>query len=128
MLHFDGIRWDTTELGLSATMLDMWGFGPDDLWAVGGETWRDGTWTRHIAAGTENADLWGSGSDDVWIGGMFELAHWNGSEWLMLAEASHGVTAIWGFAEDDVWVADDSELFHFDGSTWETTELVHYSG
>jgi hypothetical protein len=136
LARYDGSEWTLEDLSAAgagiSSVSTIWGTAPDDVWVGGDQSTAahfDGiTWTRYIAAGTENVALWGSGPDDVYVGGIFDVAHWDGTEWLNLEELFHGASAIWGFSADDVWVADDSDLSHFDGVTWETTELEGLGG
>jgi hypothetical protein len=131
LARYDGSDWEVIDLTREAAGISgvgtIWGTSPSDVW-VGGEQSTaahfDGTsWTRYIAAGTENVALWGSASDDVYVGGLFGVAHWNGAQWEPVEDDIRGASAVWGFSADDVWVADNHELFHFDGRIWDRTEL-----
>src|SRR6185369_928819 len=103
---------------------DLWGSGPNDLWAVGSEApnvsimhWDGATWSDGPSAIPVRGMLrqvWGSGPNDVWAigeanaafvegvlgtggtGGL--LMHWDGSFWQAVAtpDATDALFAIWG--------------------------------
>jgi len=131
LARYDGDSWEITDLSQAgagiSSVVTLWGTSPDDVWVAGEQSTAahfDGTtWTRHLAAGPDNAALWGAASDDVYVGSVFATDHWDGTQWVALEELDHGASAIWGSGADDVWIADDSDLSHFDGGAWETTEL-----
>ncbi|MBW2457987.1 MAG: hypothetical protein JRI68_26005 [Deltaproteobacteria bacterium] len=134
LARYDGSSWTLTTLSDEEPgiedVVEIWGSAPDDVWVVGSQSTAahfDGsTWQRYIAAGTDNSVVWGSGPDDVYVSGIFDLAHWNGTEWQELDPGwwSGSAEGIWGFGSDDVWLASGSdELAHLDGASWEIVEL-----
>ncbi|MCH8253407.1 MAG: hypothetical protein IID36_13245, partial [Planctomycetes bacterium] len=72
--HFDGTDWRKMKLPIVPLLVWVFGFAPDDVWAVGldgGVVHYDGAdWTR-IATGTSEDlwGIWGASSDDLWIVG-----------------------------------------------------------
>lgn len=82
------------------TLFGVWGSGPRDVWAVGGNI--DGTGT---AAGV------------VW--------HYDGNAWQNVADLPGGVGTrsalfkVWGRAANDVWVVGEGGVaLHWDGAAW----------
>ncbi len=83
--------------GADAVLYGVWGAGPGDVWAVGG--------------------------DPAGVGPRPALLHWDGSGWSPAAlppEAADLVLyKVWGTAADDAWaVGEGGLLLHFDGSAW----------
>jgi hypothetical protein len=138
---------------LRATLLCVWGTGPEDVFAVGGALGNgseslvlhyDGTrWTDLAAGGTET--FWwahGTRGTDVWaVGEKGRIAHWDGAK---LTAYASGTTAtlygVWAAAADDVWAvggtvgatqgggAPNDVLLHFDGSSWTPSPLPQTLG
>ncbi len=73
VLHFDGTRWDETQLETAVMMVDIWAFGPNDMWLVGGETlarYDGSTWEltnlNDQDPGIESVSaIWGNTPDDL---------------------------------------------------------------
>lgn len=62
--------------GTSVALSGVWGSGPHDVWAAGGDGiihWNGSPWSR-LTTGTSVglSGVWGSGPDDVWIVGGVE--------------------------------------------------------
>jgi hypothetical protein len=77
LLHFDGTAWTAVASGGGAGLTGLWGTGPDDVWATGG---------------------------DAMSG---ELLHFGGSSWstVWTTPASVGrLTSVWG-ADGALYVA-----------------------
>lgn len=109
---------------------DLWVFGPNDVWVVGGAIQHfDGTnWAKRTTDGYyEFTGIWGFSPDDVWIVGGDSLLHWDGSglEATDLgAEGMQAATAIWGLAPDQLWIVGDSAtILHWDGADWTHTSI-----
>ena len=99
----------------------VWGSGPNDVWAVGGDGNGDGitlhwdgtAWTA-VSSGTmyDLIRVWGSGANDVWaVGDVGTILHWDGSAW---TSASSGTTfalfGVWGSGANDVWAVGDGTI------------------
>jgi hypothetical protein len=84
----------------SGTVFGLWGAEPDDVWAVGGDTFgRDGTllW-RYDGVAFREVDV--APIDLSRIGAIFK---------------------VWGTARDDVWfIGTDGFAMHYDGETFES--------
>ncbi|MCP4503446.1 MAG: hypothetical protein GY822_26240 [Deltaproteobacteria bacterium] len=127
--------FETSEMG---TVSNVWGTGPNDVFAVGGNDTRgavmhfDGTrWSL-----TEIPDtgllIWAFGfaSDDVYavgIGGTF--VHFDGSTWSILDPGTdEDLWGVFGFTPNDIWVvggsvnSDGIVLMHYDGQN-----VTHFS-
>lgn len=133
LVRFDGTNFTVTDLAAENAGIEgltsIWASAPDDVWAGGTQStvahFDGSSWTRTIAAGTDNTALWGSGPDDVYVVGLFEVAHYNGSTFETLDLGNFGsAESVFGFASDDVWIASgSSDLTHWDGNAWELIEL-----
>jgi len=109
---------------------DVWGSGPDDVWAAGFGIphWNGSTWQSFPGA-LGAYGLWGSGPNDVWGVGGYEaiIYHWNGSGWSTFTSgvAQQDVAAlngVWGSESSDVWaVGSGGAILHWDGVAWSTT-------
>lgn len=131
MLHYDGAAWGTTTLGPAATMVDLWGFAPDDLYAVGGSTLAhfDGaSWTQTdlsaVGAGISSVGtVWGTSGTDLWLGGdQSTAAHFDGTTWTREIAGSTDNVALWGSAPDDVYIGGVFDVAHYDGAEWTVLE------
>jgi hypothetical protein len=133
--HFDGVEWTAMDDGLRHLLLPhngVWGFGPEDLVAVGdwGAIIRfDGVeWTIVRDPDPdlgELFDVWGAAPDDIWaVGPQNEFLHWDGTVWNVKPVTTSGQqTEIIGWASDDILVlGEGGELFHYDGVAWTLNE------
>lgn len=129
---WDGQSWTQSafaDLGVSGVSISrIWANAPDDVWISGDQStvahFDGSTWTRSLAAGSDNVALWGAASDAVYTGSVFEIARFDGATWTPLElDQLNGASAIYGFGPDDVWIADDADLAHFDGVSWSFDEL-----
>lgn len=106
VMNWDGTEWRTVEAPVAsapATLRGISGTGPDDLWAVGGQT---------------NPET----------GVAVPLAmHWDGTEWRTVEVADVGnarLHAVYAAAPDDVWAVGqfpfgaDAYFLHWDGRSW----------
>ena len=93
-----------------ASLAAIWGSGPDDVWAVGGDgviLRFDGTTLTRLESGTTSRlqAVVGTDADDVWIAGDEGVTlHWNGEQLEKVFESENeAVLGIWPNARDDVW-------------------------
>ncbi len=101
---YDGTTWTRRTTGSgNEHIADLWGTGPNDLWAVG-DTMRVHPTFGNIPTGY--------------------VMHWNGTAWTNVAPSTvifdfvrlHG---IWGRSASDVFVAGDyGAIYHWDGTAW----------
>jgi hypothetical protein len=83
--------------GVDALLYGVWGSGPSDVWAVGG--------------------------DPLGAGPVPAILHWDGDAWASVpppaAAVGRMLYKVWGSAADDVWaVGDQGVLLHWDGLAW----------
>ena len=110
MVHWDGTGWNAVpSVPIESHLNGIWGSGPDDVWAVGGEWvddvthlvaifhWDGTSWTqvldlKQAPAGTEELlHVWGSGPSDVWAVGLSgTILHWDGGRLVACAERNDG--------------------------------------
>jgi hypothetical protein len=121
-----GTGWVEEDLTMSnvnsMNFTDLWGSGPNDVWAVAATPsdeclahYNGKSWTRvytHDAAlilngisGTSPSDIWAVGSA-VW--------HYDGAVWSkQIAPAATDLAAVWAAGSNDVWtVARSGKVFH----------------
>ncbi|WP_224364849.1 WD40/YVTN/BNR-like repeat-containing protein [Hyalangium versicolor] len=110
--RWSGTSWvQVLELGTDQ-LEDMWGSGPDDVWAVGWSPPPEGTAS---CEGCEDA-----------VGVAW---HWDGQRWTRVyAEPGHSFTRIFGTSRSNVWVLDYRKgdtpttwALRWDGSTFQRT-------
>jgi len=139
----------TTTMG-TKSIVDLWGSGPDDVYAGGASGrlvhWNGTAWAvRTLMGGNCIYALWGSGPNDVYAGGYGayadryggHLVHWNGAKWedVVLPVNPDGWGKvdfwddIWGSGPDDVYVGGDvGHLVHWNGTNWAYVNLVGIMG
>jgi hypothetical protein len=121
LLRRMGGKWRQVPGSAGAQFFDVWGSGPDDVWAVGVVP-LTGPWVvRHWNGSTllDVADspavqasasiIAGSGPNNVWFIGQDALNGWDGSRWTTVAFQSNTnspITDAWTSAKDDLWVVD----------------------
>lgn len=146
LLHWDGSRWTEipTCLDESEAIWGVWGSGPDDVWAVGGDmrTNRSGFLLRgsaakgfqrvvEAAAQSPLYKVWGCSASDVWIvGSGGQMVHWDGHGYsrsvlsrpdLDPSQQIDTFFTVSGRACNDVWVVGGNQnglVLHFDGKQW----------
>jgi hypothetical protein len=112
---------------------DVWGTGPDDVWAVGsGEAilhWDGASWTSvdcggHTMASADTIFMSVHGVDgEVWVVGDHSgrVVHWDGSAWTSVTVPDSGawLYAVRAFSRTDVWTAGHNDaMLHWDGVAW----------
>ncbi len=128
-------------LGKDVLLGQVWGSGPDDVWAVGAVIqgapatasptmlhWNGSVWSS-VDSGTTHAlwSVWGSSADDVWaVGDGGTIVHWNGTAWSASSDGLSGsLNSVWGSSADDVWAVDtNGAIAHWDGASWSVSTSV----
>ncbi len=107
--HFDGNSWTAQFVGSGGQgdgFSAIWGVGPDDLWAVGSQTyhWDGKNWARVDFPDLGGcAGVWGRAKHDVFAVCAYGVAHWDGSVWSRLQTPNgHSLSGIWGL-DSKVW-------------------------
>ena len=129
-------------IGATALLAQVWGGGPDDVWAVGSAVrgaptmlsptilhWDGSVWSSVESGATPPLwGVWGSNAADVWAVGDFgTIIHWNGIAWSASSSGVSGssLQSVWGSSADDVWaVGADGAIVHWDGATWSVSTSV----
>ena len=109
--HGWGSSWEFTVLPTHYNIVDLWGSGPDNLYALAydrvfhfdGRTWQPVDLgpgiTRELTA------IWGSGPEDIYVVGRWGLVlHYDGENWARLGSPGSGYTAVGGSGPADVYV------------------------
>ncbi|MDC0709548.1 hypothetical protein POL68_13845 [Stigmatella sp. ncwal1] len=132
ILHFDGRRWSTA-LRPERFLLDVYGTGAGNVWAVGeggvAYAWEGTRWERQ-STGT-SADLYGvwAHGEEVWVVGTgATLRVRDAKGWREIEAPARDVTftSVWGTGPKDVWVTgarSGAVLFHWDGHAWSSVQL-----
>jgi hypothetical protein len=85
--------------GSLRTLNAIWGFGPNDIWAVGTQ----GV-IRHWTGGNTKTDAWQSVPSPV----------------------THDLHSLWGSRPDDIWaVGAEGTVIHWDGTSWTQREIPY---
>lgn len=132
--HYDGSAW--TQMNAPSVGLLVWvfGFGPDDVYAVGVDGaaahW-DGTTWKALNPGTKDDlwGIWGRAPGDMWIvGGSVAvgppvLMHFDGVNFVPAAmpENDRNATAlfkVWGIGAKVFAVGERGLIIEHDGSSW----------
>lgn len=109
--HFDGQTWTDMNVGSKEVLHDAFGFAPDDIWAVGGNTvvrWNGKNWTDASTGLEAYANLgavWGANPDDVWaVGALKQFRKQKGGLWQKVRNTADlfGPFDVTGSAADDV--------------------------
>lgn len=133
--HFDGADWRKMKLPAVPLLVWVFGFAPDDVWAVGldgGVVHYDGAvWTR-IATGTSEDlwGIWGASPDDLWIvggdvgNGAPLLMHFDGDQTFApvdLAESDRFPTSlfkVWGIGSSIFAVGENGYIVQLVEGEW----------
>ncbi len=132
------VGWQLVHNDLPGALLSVWGTGPDDVWAVGGDA-RDGTgplvihfdgaaWSR-VPTGETEGNLWwvfGFADGPVYMGGEggVILRREGGTFTRMSTPGTDTVYGIWGASPSQLWAvggaADSTGGFawRLSGDTW----------
>jgi hypothetical protein len=125
VLHYDGAAWTIVAAG-PATLYDISGAGPDDVWAVGpGALWHwDGfAWSdraSEIPNPTASYDaVYVAPGGDVFLAGE-NLLRFDGTTWTNYSTNVGGtgpyVEDMWGTSASNIWLGDYNGVLHFDGT------------
>ena len=123
---------------ISDRVASIWGSGPSDVWAVGGQNtlhYTGTSWsaemspyTLYAISGIAPNDIWVSGSTIPENGsgdtGVDVFRHWNGTAWVdsMLTTTAHSLS-IFARTHDDVWAAGQGAVLHYTGTRWGTSGM-----
>ncbi|MBM4353085.1 MAG: hypothetical protein FJ109_04700 [Deltaproteobacteria bacterium] len=131
VLRDDGSGWKKMDAMVETSLLDVYGFGPKDVWAVGeGKTavHYDGTkWTRVKVPGPAESvlsNIWGPAPDDLYVTAQLEdfgyLLHWDGKGFqIALAEAKVTLRDVHGTGDDNIMaVGQLATIARWDGKGW----------
>jgi hypothetical protein len=96
--------------------------GPAAILHLDGERWDELPAVEPPCSG-EVTTGWASGPDDVFVGGLDNLARFDGARWTCFVDerASRIFASIWGSGRGDVWIGEASikdlgRLLHWDGA------------
>lgn len=136
LLHFDGTNWSVLDFLPDVGIFDMWGSGPNDIFAVGG-IWPytpgttvayhyDGnTWTmlpEPSGLPGQFQGVSGNGPNDVYAAGasfyISSFVHWDGLAWTQIDTSGYEqIYSLWAVGPNNVYVGAYDRILHYDGST-----------
>lgn len=133
--HWNGDDWsvvpcvgdddagEDTEIG---AIFDIWGSGPDDVFAAGWlgvfMHWDGVKWTRlasptpvymRAVAGSSPGNVYASSFTGVW--------HYTGAGWTATPDPGPAISAIAAQDPHDVWAFSDGAMHHWNGDRWIST-------
>jgi hypothetical protein len=154
ILHYDGQDWASQSMPDNGNPSAVWGSGPNDVYAAGGErVWRN-TGSGWVTAWAEgNSDeltlLGGSSAQNVFAAGYHNTAKsstgliltYNGTGWTREEPIPDmgTINDVSGLTSADGWavgtqlapfqpepgeLAAEQEVWHFDGSTWTENHVI----
>lgn len=113
------LRWQATDCPTRRALLDVWGGGEGDVFAVGNAHtvvhWDSHKWSLQRAPGQGGlSHLWGSGNQ-VWAAGPGGVLRWDGARWSVFKDPGQDL-ALWGIGVDDLWgVGDAGRILRWQG-------------
>jgi hypothetical protein len=120
VLHWDGSQWSAPSgvAGMSIPIADLWGFGSNDVWAVGGSGangiiihWNGANWTAVQSDALGQLEgIWGAATNDIWaVGASGRVQHWDGTGWSTVpAFTSAHLFGVHGSGPEEVWVVGEN--------------------
>jgi len=129
---WDGETWTQFPFGGGLYVEDIWGSGPDDLYAVGYQSTSAGLMWHYDGAQWSTVALpyvsrlnavRGSAKNDVYAVGLEgAIVHYDGDSWQTVERMTFKhLWDVWGSGPDDVYVVgDDGKVLRFDGASWKS--------
>lgn len=149
VLRRESDGWAVEQTPTEQDLWGVWGAGPDELWAVGGDgrsedaatvlRYRDGTWNMMQLPDMERPNVrafykvWGTGADNVYIVGQRgAVLRWDGSQLKeLLVGTSQDLISLWGTGPDDIVAVGgraNGVVARFDGAEWTSESLAPLPG
>lgn len=105
--------WQVDRVESQGALASVWGSGPSDVWAAGGQKDRglvlhfDGKGWSPVETGAKSFLWWiyGSGADDVYaVGDKGLILHYDGEAWTTVPSGTdRTLYGLWAAGPDDVW-------------------------
>jgi hypothetical protein len=140
--RFQPLSIDAQMPALIGDYEDLWGTGPDALWAVGRQVgvpssqarlihWDGAHWSAvdapDLATSTALRAIWGTSATELWAVGDGVFHTTDGAHWDKLAldvPAQTALEDVCGTSSEDVWVVgEQSTVRHKRGSVWSTVDI-----
>ncbi|HET9222331.1 MAG TPA: Calx-beta domain-containing protein, partial [Roseiflexaceae bacterium] len=138
ILHWNGATWSRVPAPNGALMIrDLDAVAPGTVWGVGYTAtqililrWKNGQSSPVTppSFGAQDIDPRGIAAisdSDVWISGGVRTAHWNGTQWSMVATPDNEISlyAVAASGSNDVWAVGSNtslqpDIIHWGGSQW----------
>jgi len=123
--------------GSTEPLASVWGSGPADIFAVGGDLFSSTVTMLHYDGASWSAQpvppgssvlngVWGSGPTNVFaVGYSGTILHYDGTSWSAQASGTtQQLFGVWGSAATDVFaVGDGSTILHTDGTSWRAQSI-----
>jgi hypothetical protein len=128
VLHFDGVRWMTVDLGLQG-LPHFWEGTQGYLWAYtlhGELAYHDGrSWTV-AHRGLPYSEVVAMTPDNVWAEDDDGVHHFDGSTWrdIALPTAETGIWSILPFDDGTTWFVATDAILRYDGVEWTEFDIA----
>jgi len=128
IFHYNGFEWSVVDHNFSGYLFDIWGSGPDDVFAVGMEGliihWDGDSWNE-MDSGTSLflEGVWGDGQNKVFAVGEDSILLYENNSWSTLSgiPACYYLTDVWGIPGGDVFAVGDCILQYHEGQWSDVT-------
>ena len=121
-MRYDGREWRPFPSPVGWHILDMFGFGPNSIFAVGSNSTEicrfDGRVWQAIFIGYtrgSNYSVWGTSEHDVFLGqGRGDVLHFDGSNWSYLPRVTtRPVRSVWGAPGREIIAATEGGVVRY---------------
>ncbi len=122
LMRYDGREWKPFPSPVGWHILDMFGFGPNNIFAAGSNSTEicrfDGrTWTPVFIGYTRGANfsIWGTSDRDLFLGqGRGDVLHFDGRNWSYLPRATTSIVrSVWGAPGHELIAASEGGVIRY---------------
>lgn len=123
--------WKAIPSGTTANLTGIWGFGPSDVFAIAGTTFRhwDGVaWAALPSPPNFVHDIWGTGPNALYgVTDNDVVLRWNGSTWSSMPTGTTFLQLrnVWGSGPNDVFAVGGA-ILRWNGSVWSQTSTAGF--
>jgi hypothetical protein len=128
--------WTSTTMrtGAGKPITGLWGTGPSDVWAAGGDgalRWNGKAWSPvPVGKGGGLSVIRGNAPNDAWALGPPEVGgiwRWNGTAWRAIPTEAKDLRGLWVRPRGDVWaVGKQGKVVRWNGERWKRSDLARF--